>query len=296
MQARIKTISGELTLLEEAADKAGEAEERKWRLTAPTSAVSKDGATLTVQKDGAISASDKSPPEDTYVVTISLPAGLHTALRLEALPEKLPSGELAVGRNGLNANFVLSELTVELLDNPNARQVKLTGARADFAHPEGFVIKAIDADEKTGWSVSTRAREKHTAIFNFKAPLKLTDDRQLRVTLSQQSGDSSTLRRFRLSTSSADPSTLEPGRYLPRFASCVMISRALIRHRKTSMSASCDCHSCANSLQTSYAKLGFIGEVIFSILAILFHPEFLLPSIDFRKERRSIDLASPDGW
>ena len=216
LQARIKTISGELIPLEEAADKSGEVEERKWRVAAPTSAVSKDGATLTVQKDGAISASDKSPPEDTYVATVSLPAGLHTALRLEALPEKLPSGELAVGRNGPIAGFVLSELTVELLDNSSARQVKLTGARADFAHTEGSVVKAIDADEKTGWSVSTRGREKHTAIFNFEAPLRLTNDAQLRVTLSQQSGDSSTMRRFRLSTSSAEPSTLEPATVSPQ--------------------------------------------------------------------------------
>ncbi len=216
LQARIKTISSELGSLEGAADKSAEAEERRWRVASAVTAVSKDGATLTVQKDGAIAASDKAPPEDTYVVTIALPAGVHTALRLEALPEKLASGQLAVGRNGLNSNFVLSELTVELLDGENARALKLTGARADFSHAEGGVIAAIDANEKTGWSVSTRTHERHSAIFNFEHPLKLTEETKLRVTLSQQFGDSSTLRRFRLSTSSADPSSLEPPSVSPQ--------------------------------------------------------------------------------
>lgn len=208
--AHAQTLSRELTSLEEAAGQAHEHDERKWRVADVVEAVSKGGATLTAQKDGAVAVSGKAPQEDDYSVTLMLAAGTHTALRLEALPEKLASGEPAVGRNGQNRNFVLSELTVESLDASGASQLKLTRARADFAAEKGPVAAAIDGDEKTGWSVSPRTYEPHSAIFNFADPLRLTAGAKLRVTISQQAGEVLTLRRFRLSTSGADPATLQP--------------------------------------------------------------------------------------
>ncbi len=209
-QASTQKLSTALTTLEEAADKASEAEAQKWHSAAVQEAISKDGATLAVQKDGIVAVSGKTPPEDTYVVTLTLAAGTHTALRLEALPEKTGSGALAVGRNGSTANFVLSEMTVELLDPAGPRRLKLSNARADFAEDKGAIAAALDGDEKSGWSVKARAHERHEAIFNFAEPLRLTHETKLRVTLSQQFGDSHTLRRFRLTTSEVDAATLQP--------------------------------------------------------------------------------------
>jgi Protein of unknown function (DUF1553)/Protein of unknown function (DUF1549)/Planctomycete cytochrome C len=210
LQTRLQTIGRELTPIEEAADRANEAWESKWRVSAVVEAVSKGGATLTAQKDGAVAVSGKAPPEDTCIVTHTLPAGAHTALRLEALPDKLASGQLAVGRNGQTSNFVLSEITAELLDASGARPVRLTGARADFAEEKGPVAAAIDGDAKTGWSVSSRPHERHIALFDFAEPLQLKAEAKLRITLSQQFGESHTLRRIRLATSDAHPSTLHP--------------------------------------------------------------------------------------
>lgn len=213
LQANIETISKALTTMEDAADKAAEAEERKWRVAAVSETISKDGATIAASKDGVVAVSGKAPPEDIYVVTLTLPAGKHTALRLEALPEKQASGELAVGRNGSTANFVLSELSAELLEASGVRSLKLVGARADFAEANGAVAAAIDGDEKTGWSVSSRSHEGHTAIFDFAQPLQPGQETKLRVTLSQQAGDSNTLRRFRLATS--EFAALQPPTVLP---------------------------------------------------------------------------------
>jgi hypothetical protein len=210
LQARLQTISRELTPLEEAADQANKAGEGKWRVVAVVEAVSQGGATLAAQKDAAVAVSGKAPPEDIYIVTLTLPAGTHTTLRLEALPEKLASGQLAVGRNGQTSNFVLSELTAELLDASGTRPVRLTGARADFAEEKWPIAAAIDGDEKTGWSVSSRVHERHVALFNLAEPLRLNAEAKLRVTLSQQFGESSTLRRIRIATSEADPATLRP--------------------------------------------------------------------------------------
>lgn len=209
LQDRIASLTTELTALEAAADRAYESEERRWQAAEPIESVSTGGATLAAQKDFAIAVSGKAPPEDTYHITLRLPPGTHTALRLEALPEKLGSGELALGRAG-DANFVLSELSVELLEGSNARPVKLVRPRADYAEPKSPIGAALDGDEKTGWSVESRSHEAHFAIIDFEAPLKLAGEARLRVTLSQQDGDQSTMRRFRLSTSAEDPSLLTP--------------------------------------------------------------------------------------
>ena len=210
LQTLAQTLSGKLTSLEEAADRDYEAEERKWSVADVVETVSKSGATLTAQKDGVVTVSGKAPQEDIYIVTLRLAEGTHMALRLEALPEKLSSGELAVGRNGANPNFVLSELTVETLDDTGWRTLKLTGARADFAQDGKPIAAAIDGDEKTGWAVSPRMRERHAALFNFADPLRLNTSAKLRVTLSQQAGEVLTIRRFLLSTSHADPAILQP--------------------------------------------------------------------------------------
>lgn len=207
LQANIEATGKALAAMEEAADKAAEPEERKWRLPVVLETISKDGATLTA-KDGTITASGKTPPEDTYVVTIELSAGTHTALRLETLTEKSASGEPAVGRGN---GFVLSEIRAELIEGSGRRSLRFVNARADFAEA-GF---AIDGDEKSGWSVTLRPMERHEALFDFAEPLQLNAAAKLRVTLSQQAGDSKTMRRFRLTTSAAAASSLLPRQPLP---------------------------------------------------------------------------------
>lgn len=202
LQSKIETVSKALTAMEEAADKAYEPEERKWHLPAITETLSKDGATLTA-KDGIITASGKTPPEDTYVVTLELAAGTHTALRLEALTEKTASGESAVGRGN---GFVLSELTAELLDASGRRSLRLANARADFAEAKAV----LDGDEKTGWVINSRTQERHEALVDFAEPLILKASAKLRVTLSQQAGDNKTLRRFQLMTSDVAANSLQP--------------------------------------------------------------------------------------
>lgn len=199
LQARIDALNKDLDSLGEAV-----AEDSRWRVATVTEAVSRDGATLTMQKDGSIAAGGNNPPEDTYTVTLTAAPGILTAIRLEALTEKMSSGQLAVGRHG-QSNFVLSELTVEL----DSRPLKISRVRADYSDGKGLAELAIDGDEKTGWSVDQRTHEPHVAFFDLAEPLRLTAETKLRVMLSQQHGDSNTLRRFRISTTGADPATLQ---------------------------------------------------------------------------------------
>ncbi|MCA9203564.1 MAG: DUF1553 domain-containing protein, partial [Planctomycetales bacterium] len=123
---------------------------------------------------------------------------------------KLRDGQLGVGRNPNDPNFVVSELTVERLSGDSAAELKLTQPRADFSQDGWPVAAAIDGDLKTGWAVSPRFRERHVAIFELAEPLELSEETQLRVSLQQQYGNRLTLANFRLSTSEAPPAELQP--------------------------------------------------------------------------------------
>lgn len=210
LQSRAETLSRELATLEENADRESQGAQRMWRTAPMVEALSKDGATLTIQPDGAVAASGKQPPDDIYTLNVDLAPGVHRALQLEALPEKTASGELAVGRNGGSSNFILSELSVELLENGGSRTIKLVRPRADFEADQSPIAAALDGNDRTGWSVAPRTHERHTAIFDFEAPINLAAVGKLRIRLSQQAGDAHTLRRVRFSTSEVDPSKLQP--------------------------------------------------------------------------------------
>lgn len=204
---RLASLNAALAQLEAADEKANAASESQWQAVPVNEAASQYGATITANPDGVVALSDKAPPEDVYRVIVTLPAGAHTALRLQALTENAAGAEPSVGRSGW---FVLSEITVERLDATQSQPLRLINPRADFAEPNGGVATALDGDEKTGWSVKSQPQEGHEAIFEFAEPLRLNAAVKVRVTLSQQTGDTKTMRRFRLLTSGAGAASLQP--------------------------------------------------------------------------------------
>lgn len=173
-------------------------------------ATSQHGATCETQPDGSILVGGHRPDTDVYTVTLSLPAGTHTALRLEALPASLPAGKQGVGRSPADPNFVVSEFTAELIADGKPRALKFSGAKSGFAQDKWPVAAAIDGKPETGWAVSPRKYERHVAIFTLDGPLKLEKETPLRVVLTQQYGSGLTLGRFRLSTTGGDAATLSP--------------------------------------------------------------------------------------
>lgn len=210
LKARIEELDRRLPKLENPVDSAGSA---GWSVVHIQEATAKVKATLTIQKDNLVTVGGPTSPEETFQLTLALPAGLHTALRLEVLPERLPGGQpggqYAVGRQSSTGNFVLSGITASQFDASAERALDFSGARADFAEKNGEVTRAIDGDEATGWSVESRGREPHTAFFQFAQPLRLSAAGRIKLTLSFQNGDSSTFRRFRVLTTGQDPARLE---------------------------------------------------------------------------------------
>ncbi|MBC7967709.1 MAG: PSD1 domain-containing protein [Fuerstia sp.] len=194
--------------LEHADEAAARKEADRWSFGTIEAATSANGATLKARDDGSIFVDGASTAEDVYVITLKIKSGRHTLVRIEALPEKFADGQVGVGRNPRDPNFVLSELEVELLNGTDSQPLKLASPRADFEQGGWPVTAALDGDTKTGWAVSPRQRERHLALIEFAEPLELVADAVLRFTLRQHYGDSLTLRRFRISTIGEDAASV----------------------------------------------------------------------------------------
>lgn len=207
---RLTTAITDLQLAKEEAAFAANNGQSLWQKLIPQTTTSKEGATLKSQENGTVVSVDKAPERDLYTITANLPPGKYTALRIEALLSPFEDGQLGVGRNPNDPNFVLSEIELSIHTDPaQPQKVKLTNPIADFAQQGWPVTAAIDGDEKTGWAISPQQRESHQAIFKFEQTLELNAQTPVQVTLNQQYGNRLILSRFRLSLSSQDPQTLK---------------------------------------------------------------------------------------
>jgi hypothetical protein len=179
-------------------------------------ATAKDGATLTVNKDGSILAGGKLASVDLYTVVglaeIDQPI---TAIRLEVLSDPSLPGK-GPGRAD-NGNFVLNEFRVKArpLDNPDApaTTVKLTAPAATFQQ-DGFPVgNAIDGNRATGWAIAPQLGRDQAALFKFANPVSGPAGVAFTVELDQQYTQSANhvIGKFRLSvTGDASPKLASP--------------------------------------------------------------------------------------
>jgi tetratricopeptide (TPR) repeat protein len=187
-----------------------------WTVLRPTEVKSEGGATLTVQPDGSVLASGTRADVDRYTLTVQLPPGRLTALRVEALPDdSLPSR--GPGRSDAG-NFVLSELVVTIARPGGSPQpVRFRTASATFeqaatpaeGNPYGrwAAAAAIDGDAKGkhwGWAVGPRYGQPSEAVFTLASELA-GEGATATVELHQNYGESYLLGRLRLSITTAPP-------------------------------------------------------------------------------------------
>ncbi|MFM8288523.1 MAG: DUF1549 domain-containing protein, partial [Planctomycetaceae bacterium] len=199
LRQELEQRQAELAKAREQAQQADAASAGPWRKLDFERLSATHGTELKQTADGVVEATGPKPQEEVYVFEGRLPAGRQTALRLDALTAPLPDGQVGVGRNAADPNFVLSELRVERR-NPDGTytRVELGNPRADYSQPNWPVAAALDGDTKTGWAVSPRFREQRTALFDFQTPLELTEPATLRFTLAQHYGQGLVLARIRL--------------------------------------------------------------------------------------------------
>ena len=88
-----------------------------WTVLDPITFTSSGGATLTKQPDMSILASGTSPNQDTYTVTALTGLTGITGIRIELMTDpSLPFN--GPGRQPLNGNFVLTEMSIDAVASP----------------------------------------------------------------------------------------------------------------------------------------------------------------------------------
>jgi hypothetical protein len=147
----------------------------------------------------------EGPRPETDIYTITIPACEITALRLEVLPDS------AFPKNGPgrtdNGNLHLSEVTVQVFERgaEKGRKIPIRSATADFNQDGWTVAHAIDGNEKTAWGIHPREGEPHMAVFELEK-FTLTNEARLVIQLKQLHGGGHLIGKFRLATTSDDPS------------------------------------------------------------------------------------------
>lgn len=184
-----------------------------WQIARPEKAESSGKATLEVQDDLSVLASGKNPAKDNYTVTLPVPEGKLTGIRLEALTDKsLSKGSLSRA----NGNFVLTEVKAELVAADGAKTpLKIAAAEADFSQASWPVAAAIDGKNNTGWAVDGHNQAANRlAMFVFDEPAGVAPGAKLVVRLQHQSTHAQhNIGKFRLSTTSAETPTLTGSRF-----------------------------------------------------------------------------------
>jgi len=162
------------------------------------------GSKLTVQTDGSVRVTGKTPAMDVYSLshTSKEPRKI-TAIQLEAIPHA-SNASSGFGRKG-NGNIVLGEFEAELTlstANESAIPLKFDRAFADYSQANWHIASAIDGNPSTGWALdgldSTKQITRH-AVFVFKEPVVLDVGSQLIIRLKQESLSNHNLGLFRLS-------------------------------------------------------------------------------------------------
>ena len=181
LQSQVETLDRQIDELQ----RKRERQPAVWQVTPPASMQSARGTRLESQADGSILATGPNPKQETWSVTISVPAGFHaTALRIAMLPDEYHSGRVGRGQEG---NFVLTQVRVAANDQP----VKLAAAAADYAQsgfgPENLIREQIAADNETlGWAVQHNQQgfdRRRFAIVQFEQPLQVDHPASLKVDL-----------------------------------------------------------------------------------------------------------------
>jgi hypothetical protein len=166
--------------------------------------VKTSGSPHEIQADGTVKLLlGKNPEKENITVTAPAPMGHYTGLILHALTDSsFPKGGLTVGGNG---NFVLTNLKVF----HKGRNVRVSGADADYSQPKFPVSDALNGNTAEGWAVNGDKENKpHSALFTFRTPLKAAADDEIKVILEHQTEQGHhVISKFKLTLTSA-PSPL----------------------------------------------------------------------------------------
>ena len=191
-----------------------------WQPLPGEKVTAKENAEFRRLEDGSWLVSGGTAAKETYVVEASPPAGLLTAVRLEALPDDSHPNK-SLGR-AFNGNFVLSAFEVRLRTaDGKTSSLPLVKAEADYDQPGWSIAKLAPApmtkgkakkasNDKAGWAIGGNLAENRVprkAIFTV-APTTIPTGAKLIVVMRHEAVSNHSIGRFRLNVSGQDPKML----------------------------------------------------------------------------------------
>lgn len=178
-----------------------------WDVVQPAEMNAAGGATLTVDKEGAIVVTGPNPDHETYTIRATGSYTGVTAVRLETLTDDALVAK-GPGRSG-NGNIVMTDVRVAISGGDGVRQpIRIASATADFSQDTFPIAYAIDEQRHTGWGIDPEQGKPHTALFKLDSPIRAEGETMLEIVLDFQSQFSKHQPgKFRLSvTRDAEPS------------------------------------------------------------------------------------------
>lgn len=179
-----------------------------WSLLPPAK-VSAEHQKISVMDKYRVVTSGPNPKNDAYEIDLPLPVGPLTAIRLEGLLHStMTKGRLARSDSG---NFVLTDISFDLLAGEKETSLKITGAEASFEQGSYTIAKTFDNDKGSGWAVLDRGniKENQSAVFQLENT-EIKADTTLRVRMRFDSRHPHhNLGHFRLSATGWDKPSLK---------------------------------------------------------------------------------------
>lgn len=163
-------------------------ESNVWTTLRPTNAESRDGSKFEILDDHSVLATGPNPEFDEYRLRFELPAGKHSGLRLEVLPDERHGGNTGRASEG---GFIITQVRAELAsEEDEVQKLKFRDVQADHEHVNlkaQYIIRE-QADNK-GWSANHPEdgnRAKRQVILTFDKPVNLDSPAELKFAILHQ--------------------------------------------------------------------------------------------------------------
>ena len=177
-----------------------------WTVLKPTQWKSSGKESFTLLDDNSLLAGGMSGAKSIYEIETEAPEGKLASVRLETLlHDSLPSKGPGRNRTNGNPNFVLTEVTLSLLE-PGKKPVplKLTRAKVDYSQGNFSAKGLIDGkrDLRSAWAIATEFSKPHWATMDLAKPVEPTPGSKLLFKLEHLYGGGRNVGRPRFSASS----------------------------------------------------------------------------------------------
>jgi hypothetical protein len=156
------------------------------------------GVQFAMEADGSLVVGGANPPTAVYTLTVKLPAGRISGLRLEVLPDESLGGK-GPGRTK-HGNFVLNRVGATVR---GGAPLHFSGVSADYSQVDWAARELLEGNTKAGkegagWAVGGATGQGHHADFGFAEAIEAGGETELILTFTQNYGEQHTIGRFRL--------------------------------------------------------------------------------------------------